>query len=72
MTTRRKPRIHYDRDQMVFIVTFPCCESRPMKLHEWATAIRIGNGHECPKHYIPVAFSRRGVRHPATRKGTLS
>ena len=72
MTARRKPRISYDRSLLLWVVTYPCCDTPSTKLHEWQVAVRIGVGHECPKHYIPVAFSRRGIRHPATRRGVLS
>ena len=72
MTTRRKPRISYDRSLLLWVVTYPCCDTTSTKLHEWQVAVRIGVGHQCPEPYTPVAFPRRRNHHPATRRGVLS
>ena len=58
MTTRRKPRISYDRSLLLWVVTYPCCVTPSTKLHEWQVAVRIGVGHQCPEPYPTVTFDR--------------
>ena len=64
MTTRRKPRISYDRSLLLWVVTYPCCDTPSTKLHGWQVAVRIGVGHQCPPPYpaLPAGRIIRGVR----------
>lgn len=64
MTTRRKPHIAYNGRLLLWVVTYPCCDTPATKLHEWQVAARIGVGHQCPPPYPPAPAGRiiRGVR----------
>ena len=54
--TPAKPRVQQDEDRMFWFVHYPCCDTRRMRFHDWALALRIAVGHECPPPFETATF----------------
>ena len=52
--------IHVRRnpDTWLWEVAYDCCQTRPTRLHEWVTAVRIATGHRCPTPFAPALLTR--------------
>ena len=37
--------------RMLWEITYACCDTHPMRFHDWVLAMRIATGHQCPPPY---------------------
>ena len=53
-----KISVRKDESGFYWVIQYPCCDTRPMRFHDWTLALRIANGHECPQPYPTTVFTR--------------